>query len=138
MCPYGTLEDIIRLSENGRMSEEVAKLYAGEIICFLSLAHGPIQVFHGRLNPMNCQVYQNRHIKIQNFKNSKFFGANEAMNVGRYTRLKLHGDIEHELPYFPPEFIESEKASPSMDFWGLGCIIYQMITGRIPFKGKTT
>jgi 3-phosphoinositide dependent protein kinase-1 len=33
-----------------------------------------------------------------------------------------------------PEMLQSNLSAPSGDIWALGCIIYQMITGEVPFK----
>jgi len=35
LCPYGTLETLIRQQPDGRLNEEAAKFYAGEIVCYL-------------------------------------------------------------------------------------------------------
>jgi len=72
---------VVKASDKGRLTEEVTKMYAGEIVSFLFIAHGPNSMFHARLSPKNCCVYQNKHLKIQNFAASKFFGPKKADNV---------------------------------------------------------
>ena len=42
-------------------------------------------------------------------------------------------DENSGLHYMAPEFIEAEIDLPAMDFWALGCTIYQMLTGKKPF-----
>jgi len=36
-----------------------------------------------------------------------------------------------------PEFIEAEIDLPAMDYWALGCTIYQMLTGQQPFHASS-
>jgi serine/threonine protein kinase len=47
--------------------------------------------------------------------------------------------VEDGLPYIAPEFIEerSNNESTAMDFWSLGCIIYEMITKKKAFEAKS-
>ena len=74
LCPFGSLGDLIKqgavLGKGYGLVEPVAAFYAGEIISFLELAHTKKYIFHKRLNPENCLIYQNRHLKIQNFSHS--------------------------------------------------------------------
>ena len=39
--------------------------------------------------------------------------------------------------YVSPEMLEESLALPASDLWALGCIIYRMHTGKVPFEGAT-
>eukprot|EP01133_Synstelium_polycarpum_P015416 gene15416-18283_t len=39
--------------------------------------------------------------------------------------------------YVSPELISNKETSTDSDLWALGCIVYQLATGRLPFRGKT-
>ena len=41
------------------------------------------------------------------------------------------------LQFISPEFIEEGIEGPEMDLWALGCIIYNMVTGRKPFNAES-
>ena len=41
------------------------------------------------------------------------------------------------LAYCSPEQLRGGFQTQNSDMWSIGCIFYQMLTGRIPFKGKT-
>ena len=42
------------------------------------------------------------------------------------------------LAYTTPEMLKRDnRASPALDIWGIGCIIYIMLTGVRPFKGES-
>lgn len=38
--------------------------------------------------------------------------------------------------YVSPEMLDKNQAGPESDFWALGCIIYQLLTGVTPFDGE--
>lgn len=40
--------------------------------------------------------------------------------------------------YLAPEMINNNSASMATDIWSLGCIIYKMLTGNVPFSGTDT
>ena len=40
--------------------------------------------------------------------------------------------------YVSPEMLKDSKAGPASDLWALGCIIFKMLTGEVPFSGTTT
>jgi MAP/microtubule affinity-regulating kinase len=44
------------------------------------------------------------------------------------------------LPYMPPEALNGKLklVSPCVDVWGVGVIIYSLIYGKLPFKGRTS
>jgi 3-phosphoinositide dependent protein kinase-1 len=39
--------------------------------------------------------------------------------------------------YVSPEMLKENIAAPASDIWALGCIIYRMLTGDVPFSGST-
>lgn len=79
--PYGTLYDIVKMSKNGRLSEDIAKIYTAEIISFLKMAHNEVGIVHGYLNPKAIFVYQNQHLRLMNFRKSRFIGNKAHLNV---------------------------------------------------------
>ena len=95
-------------------------------------------MYHKRIIPFNCMIYMNKHIKISNFSHAKFFGNLESGNVisSLAGQNSAHCEIE-ALNYMPPEYVEQGIESPAMDLWSLGCLIYHMLTGKVPFEGET-
>jgi serine/threonine protein kinase len=53
------------------------------------------------------------------------------------TPLTGHGAILGTLPYMAPEQLEGKEVDARVDVWGLGCVVYEMVTGRRAFEGKS-
>ena len=39
--------------------------------------------------------------------------------------------------YVSPEMLQSNQAVPASDLWALGCILYKMLVGEVPFNGAS-
>jgi serine/threonine protein kinase len=55
----------------------------------------------------------------------------------RYTKLTRHGQVVGTLEYLAPELILGEQATAACDIYGLGCTVYEALTGKTPFAGKS-
>lgn len=52
-------------------------------------------------------------------------------------KLTATGQLMGTPAYFAPELLEGEPLSPASDVYSLGVLIYEMVTGRLPFVGRT-
>ena len=114
------------------MPLDLIRFYAAEILLALEVMHR-LDVVHRDLKPENILINDDWHLKL----------------VRKYDRLKPiqidFGDaIKITSPrkgtfvgtplYVSPEMLQSNLSSPSGDIWAFGCILFQMITGDVPFK----
>lgn len=122
-CPGGELLSVIR--EHAGLNVHCTKFYAAEIVLALEYIHS-MGIVHRDLKPENILVAADGHIKLIDFGTAKEIGT------GRDARAKSFcGTAE----YMSPELLQS-KAGLTSDLWALGCVIYQMLSGRCPFKAR--
>ena len=107
------------------MTEDTVKFYIIELILGIEFLHKNNVIFRD-LKPENILMDAEGHIKISDFGLSKIL---ENPKDKAYT---LCGTIK----YLAPEILKNRGYDKSVDWWSLGCIYYEMLTGKIPFKIK--
>lgn len=111
----------------GSFNLECTKFYIAEIVTALEYLHRK-NIIHRDLKPENILITEEMHIKLTDFGTAKII-ENEEDN-GRANSFV--GTAE----YVSPELLNDKATCKSSDFWALGCIIYQLLAGRPPFKGN--
>ena len=108
--------------ERGRFSKETAKFYIIEIILALETLHKN-NIIYRDLKPENILMDKEGHIKITDFGLSKIL---DDMNDKAFT---LCGSPQ----YVAPEVLNKQGYDKGVDWWSLGCVLYEMLTGWLPF-----
>ncbi|MEJ5253564.1 MAG: protein kinase [Chthonomonadetes bacterium] len=85
-------------------------------------------IVHGDLRPHNIIVSQEGLIKITDFGLLPAFQASPMAQTAWLTRA---------APYLPPEVSEGWQVGPAADIYALGVILFEMITGGVPFPADT-
>ncbi|KAG9510039.1 Ribosomal protein S6 kinase alpha-1, partial [Fragariocoptes setiger] len=111
-----------RLNKEVMFTEEDVKFYMAEILLALTHLHS-LGIIYRDLKPENILLDENGHIKLTDFGLSK-----EALDEKAYS---FCGTIE----YMCPEVITRQGHSKSADFWSLGVVMFEMLTGVLPFQG---
>jgi len=101
----------------------MAKFIAAEVILGLTYLHEKLDIIHRDLKPENILVDEQGHIKLTDFGLSK---------VGKVSTNSFCGTLN----YLAPELIRHETYGKGIDFWMLGCLIYEMVVGIPPFAHK--
>lgn len=84
-------------------------------------------VFHRDIKTQNILLTKDKTIKLGDFGLAKLFNSNEK---------KLSSTICGSPIYMAPEIIKCNNYGTKTDLWSIGVILYEMITGRPPFKAK--
>ncbi|KAG9240253.1 camp-dependent protein kinase A [Calycina marina] len=118
-CPGGEVFTYLRKAK--RFDETAARFYAAEIVVILEFLHEREGVAYRDLKPENLLLDADGHIKLVDFGFAKKIGNRET-----YT---LCGTPE----YLAPEVIQSKGHTTAVDWWALGILIYEFLTGYPPF-----
>ncbi|KAE8454456.1 hypothetical protein EG329_000079 [Mollisiaceae sp. DMI_Dod_QoI] len=118
-CPGGEVFSYLRKAK--RFDENTSRFYAAEIVLILEYLHETEGVAYRDLKPENLLLDAEGHIKLVDFGFAKRLGNRET-----YT---LCGTPE----YLAPEVIQSKGHTTAVDWWALGILIYEFLTGYPPF-----
>lgn len=110
--------------ENVRLSYERTINIAVQIAKALDYAHKN-NIVHGNIRPENIQITEGGTVKVANFTLIKSNKQNSTTN--------LHEQFS-EVTYFSPEQLAGKVIDARTDIYSLGLVMYEMITGKLPFK----
>jgi len=125
-APGGTLADRLR---KGPLSAEEATDLAAQVADALNYAHRR-GVVHRDIKPSNILLDEEGRPLLADF------GIALAASAG--PRLTQTGASIGTPEYMSPEQAEGERVDGRSDLFSLGIVLYQMVTGRVPFRGDTT
>ncbi len=127
--------------------EECTRFYGAQILDTIDFMHAR-GVIHRDLKPENVLLDDQMHVKITDFGTAKMLDISNRTGVssigigspdpgspmdGENSRANSFvGTAE----YVSPELLTDKNACKASDLWAFGCIIYQLLAGRPPFKAS--
>ena len=120
-----TLKDIIR--QKGRIPHQTAIQVTIRILSALQHAHDN-GIIHRDIKPQNVLIHADGHVKVADFGIARMTGG---ATIGK-------GDtVVGSVHYSSPEQATGSVVEAASDLYSTGVVMYEMLTGRVPFVGDT-
>ncbi len=115
----------LKLQETLSISRQIAEA--------VSAAHDK-GIIHRDLKPGNIKITPDGRVKVLDFGLAKPTSEEDASQDSTITQA---GSVIGTPAYMSPEQIRGEPIDRRTDIWSFGCVLYEMLTGKRPFEGKT-
>ncbi|HMP15971.1 MAG TPA: serine/threonine-protein kinase, partial [Gemmatales bacterium] len=115
------------LEQRGKLTWEEVVVIGQMVASALKYAHRQ-EVIHRDLKPANLLANWERHVKLSDF------GIARILHESRLTRENA---IVGTANYVSPEQAAGKQATRKSDLYALGIILYELLTGRLPFEANT-
>jgi eukaryotic-like serine/threonine-protein kinase len=119
-----TLKDLVR--RQGRLGGSEAVRISLQLLAALEFAHRT-GIVHRDIKPQNVMLDRDGNVKVTDF------GIARAVDSG----MTEAGSILGTAQYLAPEQAKGQPVDERSDLYSVGIVLYEMLTGTVPFKGDT-
>ncbi len=133
-------ESLKQVLQRGPVRAEQLAEIARQIAEGLNEAHRA-GVLHRDIKPANIMVDESRRVKILDFGIATLTGRQRGMGETEenfVTRTAGQASTGGTVPYMAPEQLRGETADERSDIFSYGVLLYECLTGRLPFRGETS
>lgn len=120
-----TLKD--KIAKEGPLSAEEAVVLAIDIGDALAYAHRH-KIVHRDIKPQNILISKEGRVKVTDFG---------VARVATTATLTNTGNVVGSVHYFSPEQARGGYSDEKSDIYSLGVVLFEMVTGQVPFEGET-
>ncbi|HEX3049523.1 MAG TPA: serine/threonine-protein kinase, partial [Aggregatilineaceae bacterium] len=103
-------------------------VYLTPLVAALHFAHSE-GVIHRDLKPANILISENGTLYVTDFGIARILSDASTLTIGGMVGTPL---------YMAPEQITGQPVTPATDIYALGVLVYQMVTGELPFRGVSS
>lgn len=114
--------------EQGPLDPRRAVRIVSQVAAALQAAHA-IGIMHRNVKPSRVLITATDHTYLTDF--------GLARRVGDLTGLTIQENLLDSFDYLAPEYIEGAEVDARVDIYGLGCVLYEALTGEVPYPAET-
>jgi serine/threonine protein kinase len=114
--------------EQGRLELRRAVRIVNQVASALQAAHA-VGIMHRSVKPSSVLVTAADHAYLTDF--------GLARRASDLTGLTMQKHLLESFDYLAPEYIEGREVDARVDIYGLGCVLYEALTGEVPYPAAT-
>jgi serine/threonine protein kinase/tetratricopeptide (TPR) repeat protein len=123
---------------DGRFSTLEALDVCAQVAGALQKAHAA-GIIHRDVKPENLMLDEDGHVKVLDFGIAKQLANAPSVDTEAPTSARVNtasGVVLGTTAYMSPEQVRGQDLDGRSDVWSLGCVLYELLTGRVPFEEK--